>query len=158
MHQVHRLKTIIPSYIIFWNLLIADFQRKFFPQIRQLFAGIDHPLPSETTCRDQIDILFETEMKRVSRQLKNKSIFVMADKSEICDQKYFNIFFGSTDIPPVSFLVDCVPMAHSPNHSFVLQIVDTKQHFQIPRQCFALLIADTARQWNYYPKCKIYSL
>ena len=36
-------------------------------------------------------------------------------------------------------------MAHSPNHSFVLQIVDTKQHFQIPRQCFALLITDAAR-------------
>ncbi len=57
-----------------------------------MFNVLGHPVPSETTCRNQLNVIYQEEYLKIKQKLENKQIFFIANESFYKGTKYFNIF------------------------------------------------------------------
>jgi len=115
-------------------------------QLRDLFAGIGHPLPSEQTCRLTIPNIYNDEIARIKALMAGKPIFLVVDESQVSGNLYLNILVGSVDKPQHTYLWDCVSLTKSPNADVVIHTVDDAiNSLACARSNFNLLISDAAR-------------
>ena len=70
------------------------------------------------------------------------------DEAEVAKQKYINVFVGSLDAPPQTFLVECYPLdsGSNVNSSIILYTVDDiLRPLEIKRENFSLFLTNAAR-------------
>ena len=99
--------------------LSADISFYKLNNIQNLFRGIGHRLPSETTCRQTTLHLSKDELKRIRNAVHDKQIFVIVDESTLSGTQQLNILVGSLDTPHVSYLYDCQPLKCAPKSNII---------------------------------------
>ena len=57
--------------------------------MKELFAKMNQKLPSESSCRQKVKSIAESERQRISEKLKNSKIFLIIDESDIRRKKVF---------------------------------------------------------------------
>ena len=114
--------------------------------IKNLFRGIGHGLPSETTCRQTALQLSKDEFKQIRNAVHDQQIFLIVDESTVSDTQCLNILVGSLETPHVSYLYDCQPLKCAPNSNIIAQAVDDAvRNLGINKSFFCLLLFDAAK-------------
>ena len=116
------------------------------PAIRGFFMAIGHPLPSESTCRNNVEKIHLDILEKVKDIVYNEDVFIMFDETSIGKDSYSNTLIGIVSKPEATFLVECRPLSSSLNAAEVCRIIDeVLRRFNIDRNRFVLLISDAAR-------------
>lgn len=116
------------------------------PNLRQLFQSMNHPLPSESTCRNNVEKIHNKIINQVKNIIKNKKIFIIFDETTIGKNSYSHTLIGTVNNASQTYLVECEPLHQSLNAAKVCQMIDsTIKFFEIKRENFCLLLSDAAR-------------
>ena len=91
--------------------------------IKNRFCDIGHSLPSETTCRRTVLQLREDELQRIRNAINYKQIFLVVAENTLSGTPYLNILVRRLEIPDVSYLCDCQPLACAPNSNSITRAV-----------------------------------
>ena len=131
------------------------------PAIRELFKTMGHPLPSESTCRNNVEKIHFDILEKIQDIVSYEDIFIVFDETTIGKESYSNTLIGTVSKPEVTYLVECRPLSSSLNAAEVCRIIDeVLRQFNIERNRFVLLISDAARYMTaagrnlkvFYPK------
>ena len=125
------------------NIALKKLQNK---ELKSLFLSMGHPLPSETTCRNQVEKIYMQQIEKIKKIIEGKQVFVVFDESSIRLDAYANILIGAIDKPEISYLVECKALTANLNAAGVCQIInDVLTNMNIARENFALFLSDAAR-------------
>ena len=61
------------------------------PAMKDLFESMGCVFPSESTCRRQIEGIYEESRKKITSLFKDRDIFVICDESDVNGTKFLNI-------------------------------------------------------------------
>lgn len=115
------------------------------PQLKQLFVTMGYPLPSESSCRQKVNDLFDADISRTLEMVKDSQIFMVVDEADVCGIKYLHILIGSLDRPSKTYMLDCLPLSKSPDSQMVVQAIDDAAHkLGLQREKFSLMVSDAA--------------
>ena len=124
------------------NIPLKKLQSK---PLRKLFEFMGHPLPSESSCRNNIDKLYDSMVEKITNIIEDKKIFLVFDESAFGEKFFANILIGTLDEPTKTYLIDALPVQNSLNSNAVCQIVDSvMKRFNIERNNFCLFLTDAA--------------
>ena len=116
------------------------------PNLKQLFESMNHPLPSESTCRNSVEKIHDKMINQIKSIIQNKQIFIVFDETTLGKDSYAHTLIGTIDSPSKSYLVECESLSESLNAAKVCQLVDsTIKKFDIKRENFCLFLSDAAR-------------
>ena len=68
-------------------------------KIRKLFEKPEGPLPSETTCRNQVKTLYDSMLEDIKSHICGRDVFLMMDESEILGRNVVNTIIGKLEDP-----------------------------------------------------------
>ena len=120
------------------------------PKIRGLFTDLGQSVPSESACRGHVQTLAASEFQRIKDLLRDKTIFMVIDESEISKTKYLNVLVGDTAAPEKTYFVDC-SVVQSVNQAVIAaKVDDTLWNLGVQRNNFLLLLSDAA---SYMTAC-----
>jgi len=115
------LKAFLSADIPLWKLRHIE--------LKKLFESIGHPLPSEQTCRLKIDDLYNEKIANIIEYVKDQSIFLIVDETEIGETKYVNVMVGVLSKPEKALLFECFSLSTSANANIMLRILDDAIRF-----------------------------
>ncbi len=108
--------------------------------VRNMFNALGHPAPSETTCRNQLNVIYQEEYLKIKKKLENKQIFFIADESFYKGTKFFNILVGDIEYPQKTYLVDSIIVEVSLDSDAVVDLIKNSllQNLEISQKmsCF----------------------
>ena len=131
------------------------------PAIKDLFSSMNHILPSESSCRNNVEQLYHEVCLKIKKIVENEDIFIVFDETSIGKESYAHTLIGTISKPEVTYLIECRPLLTSLNAQEVSRIIDEiLKQFSIQRERFLLLISDAARYMTaagrnlkvFYPK------
>ena len=115
------------------------------PAMKSLFSYMNHPLPSETTCRLHVSALAENDLDRIKQLLNGVPFFLIIDESEISGDKYLNTVVGSASEPSRTYLLDCTVLPGNVSHQTIIHAIDDAvKLLGADRSNFVLLLTDAA--------------
>lgn len=115
-------------------------------KIRDLFLTMKHPLPSETTCRRNVDIIYSDIILKIKSIISKKKIFLVFDETTIRCKYYSNILVGLVENPSVTYLINCQVHERPLTANIVTIAIDEIiKEYEINRNDFLLLLSDAAR-------------
>ncbi len=120
------------------------------PHIVKLFTDLGQQMPSESACRQYVQTLAEKEQDRVKELLKDKSVFIVIDESEVGKQKYINVLAGDIEVPEKTYLVECCVTETANQTIICTKIDDSLRKLKVKRENFSLLLSDAA---SYMTAC-----
>lgn len=131
------LKAFLSADIPLWKL-----RNK---QLKHLFESIGQPLPSDQTCRLQLENLYAEEMNRIKDFIRNEPMFLMIDETQISGRRFVNIIVGKLEFPDKTLLFDCSPQSGPVNAESILRNIDDAiVSLGVSRLNFNLLLTDAA--------------
>ena len=114
--------------------------------IIELFKSMNHPLPSESTCRNQIDLIDKDLYGKIAKIVQNKKIFLLFDETCLNGTIYGHTLMGTLDYPEQTYLARSSIFQKSLSASDVaIEIDEVLKDFSISRENFVLLLSDAAR-------------
>lgn len=131
------------------------------PAIKELFASMNHVLPSESTCRNTVERLHSDMLEKIKKIVQDKDIFVVFDETSLGKESYSHTLIGLISKPETTYLIDSRPLSSSLNAAEVARIIDeVLKSFNVDRDRFCLFISDAARYMTaagrnlkiFYPK------
>ena len=115
-------------------------------KIQKLFSDMHHPLPAESTCRDQVGRIKDDLIEKIKSKIWEKKIFVVYDETSTANRYYANILVGQIEEPSVTYLAQCNVHDKPLNANTVsIEIDEFLKNFEVNRNNFLLLISDAAR-------------
>ena len=120
------------------------------PHVIQMFKNLGQKTPSETVCRDYVKTLANNEQDRLKYLLKDKSIFIVIDGSEVDKTKFINVIVGDIDVPEKTYLIECC-VTETVNQSIICMKIDNiLRKLDIARENFLLFLLDAV---SYVTAC-----
>ena len=114
-------------------------------ELKKFFEYAKIPLVSETTARKHVSKISNLQMLKCIDYFSGKSIYLVADESEIRRNKYFNILAGTIDNPSDLYLIDCIELQRSINSTIVSNLIlTTLEKYNIHRNQVVMIISDAA--------------
>ena len=103
--------------------------------IRELFTSMNHPLPSEKSCRNQITPIFEKIIEKIKSITYSQKIFIVFDESSIDNIQYGHILLGTIENPETTYLAKCVVLEGSLNSDMVCRLIDQNDFYSQAIDC-----------------------
>ena len=119
-------------------------------KIRGLFTDLGQSVPSESACRGHVQTLVASEFECIKDLLRDKTILMVINESEISKTKYLNVLVGDTAAPEKTYFVDC-SVVQSVNQAVIAAKVDDMlRNIGVQRNNFLLLLSDAT---SYMTAC-----
>lgn len=114
--------------------------------IINLFQSMNHPLPSESTCRSYIDKINAELFDKIAQTVQNQKIFLLFDETSVNGTIYGHILLGTMENPVQTYLARSSIFPKSLSASDVAIAIDeVLKDYKISRENFILLVSDAAR-------------
>ena len=108
------------------------------PHLVQLFADLGQSVPSESSCRNYVETLAESETERLCQLFENKNVFIVIDETKLKKVKYVNVVIGDIAVPEKTYLLDCSEIETANQQVIAAKIDDALRKINIPREKFVL--------------------
>lgn len=116
------------------------------PNMVNLFKSMNHPLPSETTCRAQIDKILEKIIQSVKYKILNEQIFLIFDETCHNGMNIGHTLVGILKEPSITYLIKSTVFHKALCAADVsIEIDQILKEIEIEREKFVLFLSDAAR-------------
>lgn len=114
-------------------------------QMAKLFTHMGFKLPSESSLRSSVDILFNTEKANIINILSGKYIYAIIDETVQFSRRFTHIIVALIDNPQKNFLLKFIENTNHVNSEFVVTLIkETLLEYAVKDKNFILLISDSA--------------